>query len=409
MKNFRLLVSNTFLIYVVFFAGDLAAAVQICQDLSINSNAHSTSWLSSLASFLEQAVLQKNFLIAGSMSLAAGFLTALSPCVYPLIPITLSIMGSRKYESRMHGFFTAAIYVLGMITLYSALGISFASLGILAGSLLQNQFVLVGIALFFIVLALGMLGVFNILLPQKFLARLTKIGGSSYKGVFLMGLVSGIIAAPCTGPVLAFILTLVAVGGEVFTGAYLTILYGLGMGLPFLVLGTFSSAITHIPKSGSFMNVVKIIFAVAMFAAAFYYMQLAFPLSQSEKKIELNWTTIAGQDSMMKFEQALAEARKNCQPVLIDFYANWCAACKELESTTFKDTKVQQALQKFKLIKIDATSATPVVEEIQKRYAIFGLPSIIFIQPSGKVIDELRIDEYIEAKEFYHLLPKLEE
>lgn len=348
-----------------------------------------------------------SLLIAGLLALLAGFLTALTPCVYPLIPITLGIMGARNYESRLHGFTVALSYVMGMVILYSTLGISFAFFGILAGSTLQSPIVTGTIGIFYIFLALVMVGAFKVVLPQSLLQRVVNIGGAGHRGAFMMGLVAGIIAAPCTGPVLAFILTLVAIDREIVKGAYLTFFYAFGIGVPFLILGTFSSAISRLPKGGKLSSVVKYVLAAAICGAGIYYLNMAFPAFENKAQSSLNWVIVGKHDSREKLEGALAAAREQCKPVVMDFYADWCVACRELEADTFSDARVAQALEEFVLIKIDATLNSPVIEAIQRDYGIVGLPTMLFFQPNGTLIKNLRITEYVPADAFRKFLKKI--
>lgn len=226
----------------------------------------------------QTSVTHGDLLLSLLLALFAGFLTSLSPCIYPLIPITLSVMGTRRYESHLQGFLVSLAYVGGMAVLYTALGATFASLGLMLGTLMQHPAVLIGMAVFFGIMAMSMLGFFTIVVPQRILTKLTSIGGNGVKGAFLMGLVAGVLAAPCTGPVLGVILTLIAGAKDVLMGSFLMLAFSFGIGIPFLILGTFSSTIARLPKSGSWMDNIKYIFGALMLGAAFYYAALALPM-----------------------------------------------------------------------------------------------------------------------------------
>ena len=264
-KSFLLLI-----IVILFFLIFLTIFINFI--LNINFDNYQIS----LSIFLRKMITSDSWILAGISSLIAGFLTSLSPCVYPIIPITLGVIGIKRYNSKFNGFCISGTYVLGMVVLYVFLGILFTSFGILIGSILQNSYITGMIALLFFLISFNVFGFFDLMLPQSLSKKISNIGDSSYKGAFLMGLIAGLIAAPCTGPVLIFILTLVSIDGNFLTAIYLMILYALGMGIPFLFLGTFSSIISYIPKSGQWMNIVKDIFGLSIFGGAIYYLGCAF-------------------------------------------------------------------------------------------------------------------------------------
>ncbi len=358
--------------------------------------------------------------LAALLALLAGFLTALSPCVYPLIPITLGVMGTRQYSSRLQGFALSSSYVGGMVVLFSALGITFASVGLLAGSALQNQWVNLGVGLFFILMAASLFGAFNIVLPHSLMATLHRVGGHGYLGAFFMGLVAGIVAAPCTGPVLAVILTLIAAQGDLSRGAVLMVLYAIGMGVPFLVLGTFSSALSHIPKSGPWMTGIKNVFGVIILLAGVYYLQFAIPpIKNTFDRVQVaifgapklavqSWHIFdakAGQ--LTDFERLLKDAKDQCKPAIIDFYADWCVSCKELEKHTLKNQDVAQMLEPFVRIKIDATRDTEMLRSLQVRYGVVGLPTVLFLNKNGEIVEQARISGFVNSRDFMYIISKI--
>lgn len=393
------------------------------------------------------------------LALVAGLLTALSPCVYPLIPITLSIMGARAYETHLHGFLVACSYVLGMSIVYSVLGAIFASLGLLAGSIMQSPFILIIFAFIFLLMALAMLGAFEFVVPTWLLTKLHRIGGRGFKGAFLMGLVAGVIAAPCTGPVLGAILAIIAYDQNLVLGVLLMSSFSLGLGLPFLGLGAFSSVIAHLPKSGSWMNSIKLLLGSAMLAASIYYLAEAaevvasvlikvaqlgttmlvfivvvgiiflilspkvklftvlgaglfssalaamlFSLGlnlapQTVSSENLSWYIIDDKiHNQGYFDELLAQADQSCKPVLIDFYADWCIACRELSSLTFTDQAVQQRLGSFFLIKVDASRDSSLLSAIHRRFNITGLPAILVLDRSLEHIPQARIMGFVSPE-----------
>src|SRR3954464_1852578 len=197
-------------------------------------------------------------------ALTAGLLTALTPCVYPMIPITISIFGAKTGVSRGRALALATFYVAGIAFMFGALGTVFALLGKAFGTFLANPWVIVPLAVFFVLMGLSMFGAFELALPSGLQNRLSRVGGKGFGGAFLMGLVGGIIAAPCTGPPLAGILAYVATTRSVFLGGSLLFTYALGMGVLFFVIAAFAVAL---PKSGGWMDAVKSIFGVVMLVA----------------------------------------------------------------------------------------------------------------------------------------------
>lgn len=427
------------------------------------------SFGASIAESFELSVGNGEIVAPLLLALVAGFFTSLSPCVYPLIPITLSVMGARRYNSRLQGFLVALCYVLGMSLLYSALGVIFASLGMLLGALMQHPVVLIMIAIFFAVLSLSMLGVFNFVMPPYLIQRLARVGGQGKRGAFLMGMVSGLIAAPCTGPVLGFILTLIANTESVVFAVVLMLVFSFGLGAPFLALGTFSQAITRIPKSGAWMNSVKSILGAGIMGAALYYLALVIPalagilstirglgviamvlfivsgvvLIVSRAAMPRLWplsvvgvflTTVAISSLLMiedgpahethdeanawhmidsavtdekAFDNMLEEARGRGLPVLVDFYADWCAACRQLDQKTLSNPSVVQQLNKFYLIRIDATTSSPYVSKLENRFKVIGLPTVIFIKKDGSVADD-RVLGFISPTQFISTLKRID-
>jgi thiol:disulfide interchange protein DsbD len=178
----------------------------------------------------------------------AGFLTSLTPCVYPMIPITISVFGGHRGVPRAHAVALATLYVAGIATMFGTLGTSFALLGRAFGTFLANPWVVVPLALFFFAMAASMFGAFDLALPSGLQQRLARVGGRGFLGAFLMGLVGGLIAAPCTGPPLAGILAYVATTRDALRGFLLLATYAAGIGVPFWAIAGFS---LHLPRSGA--------------------------------------------------------------------------------------------------------------------------------------------------------------
>lgn len=388
-----------------------------------------------------------------------GVLTSLTPCVYPLIPITISIFGARQAETRFKGFLLVSVYVLGIAAMFSGMGFAAASSGAAFGTVLSNRWVLVGLALFFLAMAASMFGAFELALPQGLAQRLNRVGGTGFGGAFAMGLVAGIIAAPCTGPVLASLLTFVATSGQPAFGVGLLFTYALGIGLPFFLIGVFS---VSLPKSGPWMEGVKSIFGIALLVLALSYLKDALPAGVKDGLSVLTpWVPVAsglaavgvllgavhrsfhdltparilkglgvalvvggifvrvsaphaaiaagaGPAWITSHDEGISLARAEGKPVMIDFYADWCAACKELDKFTYVDPAVAEETNRFVNIKIDGTIEDDGILALYKTYGVQGLPTVVFLDSDGKLLAEPRVTGFVAAPRFLELLKKVQ-
>lgn len=412
-----------------------------------------------LASVLSGALAHDELWFALLAAAIGGVLTALTPCVYPLIPITIRYFGGMK-RSRGGLVSAALLYVLGMTLLYAFLGTAFASLHWVFGSFLASPYVVGTIALFCVAMGLSMLGVFTLQLPSELNTRLSQVGGQTLGGAFAMGLVSGLIAAPCTGPVLAVILTLIATSGALVWGFWLMVAFGLGLGLPFLLLAVSSGHLQRLPAGGVWMETVKLVLATGMFVVALYFGMLACPplenalraapyapwlggglacfgalggvlMLTSRRMTEQVFLKAAsvlcltvglglavfGSSETQQVPQdvppiawelghdaALERARKDHQPVMVDFTADWCQACKELERDTYVDVGVRREAQRFVAIKLDATELDDAMKALFDRYAVLGLPTVVFIDGAGNILPKPRVTGFVGPQRFYDLM-----
>ncbi len=380
-------------------------------------------------------------------ALTAGFLTSLTPCVYPMIPITVSIFGARATSSRARAFLLATAYVAGIAVMFGALGTTFALLGKAFGTFLANPWVVVPLALFFFAMATSMFGAFDLALPAPLQERLSRVGGRGFLGAFLMGLVGGLIAAPCTGPPLAGILAYVATTRDAFLGFLLLATYAAGIGVPFWAIAGFSM---QLPRSGPWMNTVKSLFGVALLVAGLYFLRPVVPALArvggasglalgaavaavvagiALGGVHLSFTagaaravrkavgvvlvvagclglinhllTPAVHVAWLRSEpEAVAAAREARKPLLVDFTADWCLPCQEMDVKVFGRAEVASALDGFVRLRVDLTREDddPSLDPLKERYRVETLPAVRFATADGRILAE--INQLVSWREF---------
>ena len=360
-----------------------------------------------------------------------GVLTSLTPCVYPLIPIVFGIFGGRQAEHRRRSMALAATYVGGLAAMYSALGLFAALSGKAFGSALSSPVVVIILALLLLTLAASMFGAFELALPQALSQRLSGVKGQGFAGALAMGVVSGLIAAPCTGPVLAGVLIYVANQRDAVLGFWMLFTYAMGMGLTFFVVAV---SVGRLPRSGPWMEGVKTVLGVAVVATAVAFLlplvphptalpatartagiiagalafagvlagalTLSFHGSARERVLKAGALALllagvglrfgwAGQPRSEKPFQipwlsdeklAVQQSRASGKPLLIDFSAEWCAACKELDLHTWTDPVVaKEVSDRFVALKIDATEETEQINQLTSKYGVPGLPTVLMM------------------------------
>ncbi|MCH8326573.1 MAG: thioredoxin fold domain-containing protein [Bacteroidetes bacterium] len=392
-------------------------------------------------------MLESNGLLLGLLFVFIGGLALnLTPCVYPLIPITIGYFGGQSEGSTKKLFFMGLLFVLGMSITYSIIGVVTSLTGALFGSLLQNMYVILFIVLVFIVMSLGMFGVYEFKLPDSLV---TKAGGAKggMFGAFFMGLTMGIVAAPCIGPFVIGLVTLVAAKGDPLYGFIMFFVLSLGLGLPYLFLAIFSGKIKQLPRAGEWMDAVKHIFGLLLLGMALYFLLPLLPKSFSgyvmpvflfisavyilfidklannikgfrifkivfsiiilgvgvyqilpSNEITIDWKDYS--------EANLITSKNNGRPVLIDIYADWCIPCKELDHFTFSDPRVVEISKKFDNYKADMThTLSPEVEKIRTKYKIIGVPTLLLINSEGDEVK--RITGFVPPEEFYKYLSEV--
>jgi thiol:disulfide interchange protein DsbD len=389
------------------------------------------------------------------LALIAGLLTGLSPCVYPMIPITLAIFGVKAGTPRARALALASAYVAGIAVTFGVLGTVCGLTGQSFGAYLGNPWVVVPLALFFAAMGLSMFGAFEIALPSGLQSRLARVGGRGFAGAFLMGLVGGIIAAPCTGPPLLALLAYVTTTRDAAWGFITLATYGIGVGLPLWLLAAFSASM---PRPGAWMDWVKSFFGILLMLAALYYLKnvvpplahftsgkpafaLAMvamvaigvalgaihasfhgPAAERVRKTAAVGLVVVGLFGGINYvltpkidpehalvwlsdeSAAVAEARAAKRPLIVDFAADWCVPCKEFDVRVFSRPEVAREMRRFTLLRVDLSKGDddPQIAAIKKKYAADTLPAVRIVSADGAIV--ARTDELVPAERFLSLL-----
>jgi len=385
---------------------------------------------------------------------AGGLALNLTPCVYPMIPITVSFFGGRAAGDKpgqiqlvLHGI----CYLMGLALTNSALGVAAALTGGLMGAMLQNPIVLAAVALVLLLFAASLFGFWELRMP----GFLTRAAGKSYSGYFgslFMGITLGVVAAPCIGPFVLGLLTWVAGMGSPWLGFLIFFVLSLGLGLPLFVLALFSGQLQRLPRAGGWMIWVRKLMGWVLVGMAAYFirpvlpeaLKIALPAAVAlAAGLHLGWLdknkatfrafpwlkTLAGTaclvlaafwitswamrgpgvDWRAYSEKTLAQAAEQGKPVIIDFYADWCTPCRELEETTFHHADVvRQASEDFVMIKVDVTQGgDPLHERLLKQYDVKGVPTIVFLDARGEERADLRMVDFLPPEPFLNRMADL--
>ena len=386
-------------------------------------------------------------------ALLIGIGIAFTPCVLPMYPLISGIvLGGKRRLSTARALLLAFIYVQGMALTYTALGLVVAAAGLQFQAALQHPYVLIGLSVVFILLALSMFGLFTLQLPSSLQTRLTlmsnKRQGGSPGGVFAMGAIAGLICSPCTTAPLSAILLYIAQSGNLWLGGGTLYLYALGMGLPLILVTVFGNRL--LPKSGPWMAHVKTAFGFVILAlpvflleriigdlwglrlwsllgVAFFSWAFITSLGATRPWLRIvqivmlgaalvsarplqDWafaTAVAPQQAHLEFthinniaelNQALTQAKG--KPVMLDLYADWCVACKEFEKYTFSSPDVQQALKDTVLLQVDVTKNSAEDAALLKHLQVLGLPTILFFNEQGEEQPAQRVTGFMDAAAF---------
>ena len=386
---------------------------------------------------LADKLAKRGLLLQLLMLYGLGLLLAFTPCVYPMIPVTVGYFGAQGESRTKRVVLLAAAYVLGIALTYSVLGAVAATTGGVFGAAMQSHVVLLGIALVLVALAMSMFGLYEIR-PPAFIENRAS-GRTGIAGALVMGLIFGVVAAPCVGPVVLGLLLYVARLGSPLMGFLLFFVMALGLGTPLFFLAAFSA---KLPVAGMWMVAVKKLAGFLLIGAAAYFIgpvapeqirpylipavvaaagvyfalfeksirshpvmapagkvfglaalvaavALAMPHA---KKPALQWEPYT--------QHSVAQAAKERKPSMVDFTADWCAVCKELEHGPFTDPAVIEAAERFRRFRVDATDRKdPAVLAAVKKHAVQGFPTVLFFDSSGNEVTSARVVGFVDSKE----------
>lgn len=411
---------------------------------------------------LAESLFNSKYAVFGFFLLGLGL--AFTPCVLPMLPLLSAIViGQNQRPNMWRAFALSFVYVQGMALTYTLLGLIVAAIGLPFQVALQHPYVMIGLSIIFVLLALSMFGVFTLQLPSSLQTKLSLLSqqqkAGAFGGVFLMGMIAGLVASPCTSAPLSGALLYVAQSGDLFTGAITLYLLALGMGVPLILITLFGNKI--LPKSGIWMETVKKLFGFVMLAlpvflisrilpyewtlrlwamlGTAFFIWFAFQMPKngtgwlfrilflvaamiSVKPLQAwVWGESSAQSAVenklvshvefkqvkseAELQQALAENNKSL--VMLDLYADWCVACKEFEKETFSDPRVQKTFGDMLLLQVDMTKNSEENRALMTKYKVLGLPTILFFNQDGKEIEGSRVNGFMPPVEFLQWIEKI--
>lgn len=411
---------------------------------------------------LAESLFNSKYAVFGFFLLGLGL--AFTPCVLPMLPLLSAIViGQNQRPNMWRAFALSFVYVQGMALTYTLLGLIVAAIGLPFQVALQHPYVMIGLSIIFVLLALSMFGVFTLQLPSSLQTKLSLLSqqqkAGALGGVFLMGMIAGLVASPCTSAPLSGALLYVAQSGDLFTGAITLYLLALGMGVPLILITLFGNKI--LPKSGMWMETVKKLFGFVMLALPVFLISRILPDEWTPRlwsmlgtaffiwfafqmpKNGTGWvfrilflvaamisvkplqTWVWGETSTpsavenkavshVEFKQVKSEAElqqalseNNKSLVMLDLYADWCVACKEFEKETFSDPSVQKAFGDMLLLQVDMTKNSEENRALMTKYKVLGLPTILFFSRDGKEIEGSRVNGFMPPVEFLQWIKKI--
>ncbi|NRN29397.1 protein-disulfide reductase DsbD [Photorhabdus heterorhabditis] len=405
---------------------------------------------------------QQNLPFSPLLAILIGIGIAFTPCVLPMYPLISSIiLGSQRPKNLKQIFWLALSYVQGMALTYTLLGLIVAAAGLQFQAALQHPYVLIGLSVLFILLALSMFGLYSLQLPSSVQTRLVNWSNQqksgSFFGVFAMGALAGLICSPCTTAPLSAILLYIAQSGNTVAGGITLYLYALGMGLPLIAITMFGHKL--LPRSGPWMQYVKEAFGFIILALPVFLLErvvgdtwgirlwsllaicflgwgfaltlrsqngwirvmqlilLILMLIASRPLQDWFWNTSVTQqpqhslnfrqiNNWQEFEHIMAQ--NSHKTIMLDFYADWCVACKEFEKYTFSDPQVQSQMSDTLLLQANVTNNSPQQKQLLETFSVRGLPTILFFDSQGKEIPDSRINGFMNATRFNEHLQHLQ-
>ena len=413
---------------------------------------------------LAAALGSQGFWLSIAAFFALGLGLAFTPCVFPMYPILTGIIaGAGQHLSTRRAFLLSFVYVQGMAVTYTLLGLVVASAGLKFQAALQHPYVLIGLSVMFVLLALSMFGLYTLQLPSSLQTRLSGLSnrqqGGSVVGVAIMGMISGLVCSPCTTAPLSGALIYVAQSGDLWLGGAALYALSLGMGLPLLLLGTSGGKL--LPKAGAWMDVIKQLFGFALLAVPILLLSRLLS-DQVATLLWLGWAlllcgylyhhnqhrphsvgkslggfvlllammslVVVGKDLLLPEPGVKAstgaeapqfiriktlddlktrlEAARG-KPVLLDLYADWCVACKEFEHKTFSDPEVRARFADMVLLQADVTANDDADVDLLNGLNVLGLPTLIFFDAAGNEVSGQRVTGFMGPAEFLGQLDKL--
>ena len=386
-----------------------------------------------------------------------GLLLALTPCIFPMIPILSGLIMGQGEITRSRAFMLSLIYVLAMALAYTAAGVIAGLLGANIQAALQKPWIIITFSMVFVALAMSMFGYYDLQLPSSWQNKLSNISNKqksgSYIGVGIMGFLSAIIVGPCVAPPLAGAVLYISNTGDPIVGGFALFAMSMGMGVPLLLIG--ASAGKWMPQSGGWMNIVKSFFGIALLAMAIWFLSRIIPghfslalfgilallssiywIKYAMKNVsgtklkavflllkvilivvgaveiigaikgnsdplhplrESNHFEFTSVKSLAELDQAIAQSSK---PVLLDFYADWCVECIHMERETYSDTTVQKYLENFLVLKADVTDQNDNDIALMKKFKIVGPPATLFFSVDGQLINRSSFFGFKDSVEF---------
>ncbi len=396
-------------------------------------------------------VIEKGLAYAVIAFFLFGLALNLTPCVYPVIPMTVSFFVAQSEQKRWAVFVLASYYVVGIAIVFSILGLISGLAGKQWGFLFQSPWFVIFISVIILSMAASMFGAFEVTVPSYLMTRLGRSRQGAI-GSFVMGLTVGVVIAPCAAGIIIGLVGIVAKLGIVAKGALLFFVMGLGLGLPYLFLATSSTFLNRLPKSGMWMVWIRKLFGVLLIGVALYFLVPQGKQIHDQQSLYLGVLGIFGGlllgflergegytrsfkiirgvfgvllilsgallvnaalqpeapaiDWVSFRDQSIEELQKKNRPVLMDFYAEWCAACKELDRKTFREQRVVDKSREFIMVRVDCTSPHDKCTALTEKFKVSGLPTVVFISRKGNELDSLRLVGFLGPAE---MLKKMEE